>query len=188
MMSFVKRRHFLWIIFFGGIVLAAVVANATTLSRIGLDELARQATAVARVRCLGSESKWDGGEIWTETKFVVLEQEKGLLNDTVMVRLLGGRVANLNSHVDGVPVFRAGEEVYLFLWGKEGEPYRVLGWGQGTFRIARDGRSGVERVTQESAYSAFNAQARQFHGEGIRGLPLAEFHEKLRTALHRQNH
>jgi hypothetical protein len=185
-MSFVQRRRFLWILFFGGIALAAVVANATTLARLGFDELARQATAVARVRCLGSESKWDGGEIWTETKFEVVEREKGLLGNTVTVRMLGGRAANLYSHVEGVPVFRAGEEVYLFFWGKEGEPYRVLGWTQGTFRITRDRRTGVEKVTQESSYSSLDPQTRQFHGDGIRGLPVSVFHEKLRTALERQ--
>ena len=58
---------------------------------------------------------------------------------------------HLHSHVDGVPVFRAGEEVYLFLWERPGEPYRVLGWPQGTFRIARNADTGVETVTQDSA-------------------------------------
>lgn len=185
-MSYVQRRRFLWIIFVASIVLAAVVANATTLARLNFDDLAQQAAAVARLRCISSESHWDGGEIWTETQFEVVERNKGALGATVTVRMVGGRAGNFYSRVDGVPAFRSGEEVYLFLWGKPGEPYRVLGWSQGTFRIAHDARSGAERVTQESSSANFDRHSRQFHGEGIRGMAVPAFREKLRQALERR--
>lgn len=108
--------------------------------------------------------------------------KKGALPGTVTVRMLGGRVGTLSSRVDGVPTFRAGEEVYLFLWGKAGEPYRVLGWSQGTFRIARDPRSGLENVTQESSAS-LDPHTHQFQGKGIRAMPVPWFRERLRQAL-----
>lgn len=184
-MSYVQRRRFLWILFLVGIALVAVVANATTLARLSFDDLAKQSAAVARLRCLSSESAWDGGEIWTVTRFEVVERNKGLLGGIVTVRMLGGRAGNFYSRVDGVPVFRAGEEVYLFLWGKTGEPYRVLGWSQGTFRILRDAGSGVESVSQESTSSNFDPQVRKFRSEGIRGMALPVFQEKLRQALER---
>jgi len=60
-----------------------------------------------------------------------VELNKGLLGANVTVRMLGGRADGFTSRVDGVPAFRAGEEVYLFLWGKPGEAYRVLGWSAG---------------------------------------------------------
>jgi len=186
-MSYVQRRRFLWILFLAGIVLAAVVANATTLARLSFDNLAQQAAAVARLCCVGSESHWEGGEIWTETEFEVVERNKGTLGGTVTVRMLGGRAGNFYSRVDGVPAFRSGEEVYLFLWGKPGEPYRVLGWSQGTFRIARDARSGVERVTQESVSTNFDPHSRQFHSEGITAMALPAFQEQLRQALERRS-
>jgi hypothetical protein len=87
--------------------------------------------------------------------------------------------------VDGVPVFHAGEEVYLFLWGKTGEPYRVLGWSQGTFRILRNAHSGSESVSQESASFGFDPQLKKFRSEGIRGMAVQVFQEKLRQALER---
>ena len=136
-MSYTERRRFLWILFIMGLALAALVANATTLAPLSFNELAQQSVAVARLRCLSSETQWDHGEIWTDTHFDVVERYKGALQNVVTVRTLGGHSGNLHSHVDGVPAFRTGEEVYLFLWGKSGEPYRVLGWSQGTFRIAR---------------------------------------------------
>ena len=139
-MSFVQRRRFLWILFLAALGLLAIAANATTLSRLRFEELAGQATAVARLRCLGVQSRWENGEIWTETRFETLELNKGLLPGVVSVRMLGGSVGNLHSRIEGVPAFRPGEEAYIFLWGHEGEPFRVLGWSQGTFRIRRDAR------------------------------------------------
>lgn len=183
-MSYVERRRFLWILFFVALALLAVVANATTLARMRFEELAQQATAIARVRCLGARSFWENSEIWTDTSFEVLEQAKGSLPNVVRVRTLGGTLGNLHSRVEEVPSFRAGEEAYLFLWGREGEPLRVLGWSQGTFRIAHDSRTGVETVTKDSAaFPVFDRQTRRFVHGGIRNLPVAIFQLKLRKAL-----
>lgn len=186
-MSYTQRRRFLWILFVIGLVLIAIAANATTLARLRLEDLAQQSTAIARFRCLGAKSLWDQGEIWTETSFALLQSEKGALPAIVTVRTLGGQVRNLHSHVDEVPAFQPGEEVYLFLWNRDGEPYRVLGWSQGTFRIARDPQSGIEMVTQDSAGAAvFDARTRTFQRTGIRRLPVSIFREQVRKALRQQ--
>ena len=185
-MSFVQRRQFLWILFLGGLALLALAASATTLTRLRFEELAKQATAVARMRCLGAEARWENGEIWTDTRFEVVEPAKGVLPGVVTVRTLGGTIGNLHSRVEGVPEFRAGEEAYVFLWGREGEPLRILGWSQGTFRISRDTRTGVETVTQDSAVvPIFDPRTREFQRSGTRNLPVVSFQIKLRKALER---
>ena len=184
--NFRERRRFLWILFLGGLaaLALAVVLSATTLSRLRFTDLAQESTAVARLRCLSAISRWDKGEIWTETRFEVLETEKGLLPGLISVRTLGGRLEHLHARVDGVPVFRPGEEVYLFLWGAAGEPYAVLGWSQGTFRISKNSQTGAETVSQDSAAMAvFDPQTQQFRREGIRNCSMALFREKLRNAL-----
>ena len=190
-MSFAQRRRFLWICLLAGLVLLALTAafaNGTTLARLRFEDLAQQSTAVARLRCLASEFRWERGEVWTETRFEVLELNKGLLPGLVTVRTIGGTSGHLHSHVDGVPVFRAGEEVYLFLWERSGEPYRVLGWAQGTFRIARNTDSGVETVTQDSAMAPiFDPRTRSFRHGGIRNLPVGIFQLKLRKALEQKD-
>jgi hypothetical protein len=187
-MSYVQRRRFLWILFLGGLALIAMAASATTLWRLKLEDLAQESTAVARLRCLGATSQWEQGEIWTETRFEVVQPEKGTLPGIITVRLLGGNVGHLHSHVDEVPRFRAGEEVYLFLWAREGEPFQVLGWSQGTFRIARNSQSGLEMVTQDSAgTSIFDPRARTFRRGGIRNLPVSIFREKLHRAMRHEN-
>src|SRR5260370_35768621 len=93
----------------------------------------------------------------------------------------GGIIGNLHSRIDSVPAFRRGEEAYVFLWRRESEPYRVLGWSQGTFRIARDPRTGMESVTQDSAAAPiFDPRTRQFQHGGNRHLPVAVFSLKRR--------
>jgi hypothetical protein len=190
-MSFLERRRFLWMLFLlglGVLALSALLASATTLVRMPFDDLAQQSTAVARLRCLASESRWDSREIWTETRFEVLELEKGVLPGLVTVRMMGGHVGHLHSRVDGVPVFRSGEEVYLFLWNRHpSDPYAVLGWLQGTFRIAKNAESGVETVTQDSATaSIFDPGTREFRRNGIRNLPVPLFRVKLFKALQKK--
>jgi hypothetical protein len=188
-MNYWDRRRFLWVLFLTCVALLAIelAASATTLARLQFTELAQEATAVARLRCLSSESQWERGEIWTETRFEVLEQEKGLVPGLVTVRTLGGRAGHLHSRVDGVPVFHPGEEVYLFLWRREGEAYSVLGWSQGAFRIARNPQTGTETVSQDSAaMPVFDPQTREFRREGTRNVPVSIFREKLRSALERK--
>lgn len=183
-MSYAQRRRFLWALLFALMALLAVAANATTLARMRFEELVHQATAVARLRCLGVQSFWENGEIWTETRFQVIEQSKGSLPELIRVRTIGGIIENLHSRVDEVPVFRVSEEAYVFLWGREGEPFRVLGWSQGAFRIRRDPRTGLETVTQDSAAAPiFDPVTRQFRHGGIRNLPVAVFQLKLRKTL-----
>jgi hypothetical protein len=71
-MSYAERRRFRLILFLAGIVflaMSAMLANATTLVHMPFEDLAQESTAVARLKCLGAESRWDGREIWTETRF-----------------------------------------------------------------------------------------------------------------------
>jgi len=188
-MCYRLRRKLLWTLFLIGLaVLAVAAASATTLVRLGFDELAQRATAIMRVRCLGSASVWRNGEIWTDTEFEVLEVSKGTTSGIVRVSLPGGRVDHLQSRVDGVPVFRAGEEAYLFLWDANGRETYVLGWTQGTFRIAHDPQTGIARVTQESAATPiFDPATKQFRHGGVRNLLLADFQLKLKRALEKEN-
>jgi hypothetical protein len=202
-------KRCLWILLLGALVLTALVASATTLAPLSFQDLTRQATAIVRVRCLTMNTVWSDGEIWTETRFEILQTEKtdiygsdqlqnaapssaertvgrdagSATNAAITLRQLGGSIDGVRAHVDGVPQFHAGEEVYLFLWRRAGEPYRVLGWAQGTFRVARDVGTGAARVTQDSAVASFHADTRQFQTKGVRNLSLSAFQEKLRAAL-----
>jgi|SRR5579872_3482988 len=165
---------------------AATSIHATTLARLSLDQLAVAADATARVRCTGAQSRWENGQIWTVTRFDVVETMKGTLPSRITVRLPGGRVGHLTATVDGTPRFKAGDEVIVFLERSRAGEFSVTAWVEGTFRIGRDPRSGAETVTQDSSnFAVFDVAARTFHTEGIRRMAIEQFRERVATALTR---
>jgi hypothetical protein len=161
-------------------------SHATTLTRLSLDQLAKAADAVARVRCAGAESHWENGSIWTVTTFDVVETMKGNLPVQVAVRLPGGRVGHLIVSVDGTPKFSAGDESVLFLVRSPAGGFSVAGWVEGTFRVSLDPRTVRETVTQDSrAFAVFDAATRSFKTEGIRRMPIEQFRARVAAAIAR---
>lgn len=150
-------------------------------------QLVSYPSAIARVQCLGSDTRMESGEIWTDTRFRVLESEKGYLPAVIVVRQPGGKLQNIHSHVEGSPEFRPGEEVFLFLYGKPGKQFNVVGWSQGTFRIRRDRRTGMESVTQDSAeMPVYDSETQAFKKTGVRDMRTGAFVELIhREALRR---
>lgn len=160
----------------------APAARTTTLARLSLDQLTAVADAVARVRCVRTESRWEDGRIWTITTFEVVERMKGALPPQVTVRLPGGRVGHLSAAVDGTPRFVPGEDTFVFLQRVGPTEFSVAGWVQGTFRIAQD-RSGNETVAQDSSsFAVFDPASRTFRAEGVRAMPIEGFRRRIALA------
>jgi hypothetical protein len=155
-------------------------ALATTLARMSVEQMSHTAQAIVRARCVDNSTGWDAGEIWTFTSFEVQELWQGSTTPRITVRLLGGRVGNLTSSVSGIPRFRPGEEVVLFLERTQRGDFSVVSWEQGTFRIRREAATGSEIVTQDSAsFATFDPATHQFEAEGIRNLPVETFRARV---------
>jgi len=185
-MSYTQRRRFLWVLFLIGLVLVSIAAHATTLVHLRFQELVGYSSAIARVRCTGSDTRMEDGEIWTDTRFHVIEREKGYLPEQIVVRQPGGKFQNIHSRVEGAVEFRPGEEVYLFLWGKPGRQFNVVGWSQGTFRIHRDPRTGGETVTQDSAeIPVYDPASQGFIKAGAKDLQIDVFVQRIRREVSR---
>ena len=169
----------------------ATTASATTLERMSVAKMTQSAQLVVRAQCVANSAAWDGGEIWTFTSFEVEDAWKGApagAAQQVVVRLLGGSVGNLSSTVSGVPRFRPGEEVILFLQPTARGDFSIVSWVQGTFRIHRDTRSGAEIVVQDTAaFGTYDPATRQFNAEGIRNLSVAALRQRVQTALAAQS-
>jgi hypothetical protein len=160
--------------------------RATTLARLSLDQLAAGSDAVARVRFVRAESRWENGSIWTITTLDVVETLKGQLPGQIEVRLPGGRVGHLTSAVAGTPRFHPGNEAVVFLQRSHAGGFTVAGWVEGSFRISRDPRTGIETVTQDSsAFAVFDTAARAFRTEGIRRMPIEEFRARIAASVAR---
>jgi hypothetical protein len=170
--------------FCAGLLICCAAVPGTTLEKMPVERMADLARVIVRAICVSNSTGWDAGEIWTFTTFEVAEMWKGLATERVTVRLLGGTVGSLTSTVSGVPRFRTGEEVILFLEPAARGDFTVVSWQQGTFRIGSDPRGGAEIVTQDTAaFETFDPQTRQFKASGIRDLPLEAFRARVQAAV-----
>jgi hypothetical protein len=166
------------------VLAAAIEASPTTFVKMSLEQLSSATPVIVRGRCQGSMVSAVRGEIWTITSFEVREVWKGNAPAVLRVRLLGGRTAEFTSHVEGVPRFRAGEDLVLFLAPLRRGDYSVAGWAQGTFRISRGGAEAPLVVTQDTVSFLPGAFAGGVAGRGadggaVRGVPLEEFRRRV---------
>ncbi|MDE3136445.1 MAG: hypothetical protein KGL59_07710 [Acidobacteriota bacterium] len=157
----------------------AAAACATTIARMNLRQLAAASRVVVRARCLGSDSLWEGREIWTFSRFATMEAFKGSPGAEFTVRAIGGQAGGIESIVADAPRFFPGEEVILFLDPAAGG-YSVTAWDEGTFRVTRD-RAGRRFVTQGAAEEVYDRAKRRFRSENIRRMPLSTFRRKLQS-------
>jgi hypothetical protein len=179
----IPMRHFILMQVFAALLMC-LPAAATTLERMSVARMARTAPVIIRARCLASSTGWDAGEIWTLTVFETQEIWKGVAPPRVTVRLIGGRWGNLNSSVSGVPRFKPGEEIVLFLEPTPRGDFSVVSWAQGTFRMHRDPRTGEERITQDTAaFPTFDPRTRRFEPSGVRWWPLDNLRAEVAAAL-----
>jgi hypothetical protein len=169
-------------------LLACPSVTPTTLAHMSVAKLTHVSGLILRARCVENSTAWDAGEIWTFTTYEPTEVWKGSTQSRVSVRLLGGRIGNLTSNVSGVPRFRTGEDVVLFLVPTTRGDFSVVSWVQGTFRIHRDQRTGEDMVTQDSAsFDTFDPSTRKFAASGIHDLPLNELRSQVAAALRQES-
>jgi len=178
------RSSFLFALLPLAISLAASGITATTLARMSVTQMSQIAPVIVRARCLANSTRWDAGDIWTFSTFAVEEIWKGSVSARITVRLLGGTAGNLTSTIDGIPRFRPGETVVLFLEPTSRGDLSVLSWQQGTFRVRLSPRGAQEIVTQDTAsFSTFDSATRRFEVGGIHELPVDALHQQVRAAI-----
>jgi hypothetical protein len=166
------------------VFLMCAAAAATTLARMTIEQMTRASQLVVRAKCLGNSTDLDAGEIWTFSEFQVVDTWKGTPPSNVTVRLLGGHAGNLVSSVSGVPRFRPGEEVVLFLEPTRKGDFSVVSWVQGTFRIRRNSRTGEEWAAQDTAdFILPGSAAEASTTRGALGMRVIALHERVATAV-----
>jgi hypothetical protein len=155
------------------------VAGATVFLPTDLNDLSRDAVAIARGRIVAVDAQWTDGRRSIET-LVTLETEtylKGSLGQVVQFRVPGGSLGRFRSVVVGAPSFAVGQRVIVFL-GSRGPtvPY-VLGMSQGVFRLSQSPQ-GDWLVTPPSISAAAD-------GPIVRGIrrpsPLGDFERDVRA-------
>jgi hypothetical protein len=155
--------------------------------RYDLQSLAAEAERIFVGRCTAAATEQVGDRLYTRVELAVDDMVKGRPARRVQMRLPGGVLNGRRSQMVGMPAFRPGEEVVLFV--TEDDPVHgawPLGLAQGKFRIERRGVAKTAYVVQDLAGISFpeGAVAKR---AGVGGAPfprgLDEFLAQLRSML-----
>lgn len=139
------------LLFVGLAVIAPLTpARATTLVRLGLEQLAQASTDIVRGHVVSQESRWnaDHTRIITITTVAVEDCLKGHATGNLVIEQPGGTVGNFRVRVAGTALFRQDTSYLLFLEPAASDSSRSLlvGMTQGAYPIYRDATTQEERV------------------------------------------
>ncbi|MCA9608932.1 MAG: hypothetical protein KC619_25190 [Myxococcales bacterium] len=141
------------------ITLIPAAASATVMVEVPIEDMARDADAIVMGRVVSTEVRVvidpvRGAMPHTLTQIRVAEWIAGSGGATVVVDELGGEIQGQGLAIAGTPVYRAGEEVIVFLERADGR-LRTYAMAQGRFEIRR-GIGGVpDYVTRDLSDVAF---------------------------------
>jgi hypothetical protein len=122
-------------------------ALATIVVHYDLDALTTAADVVVVGHVEAQRSKWEGARIVTDYEVRVSLPVVGASGSRMVVRTLGGRVGEWAQMAHGVPQFKVGQDVLLFLErDSAGDLHRVIGMAQGRLTVARDAQGRVWAV------------------------------------------
>ena len=158
------------------VLFLATWARATTVERLGLEDLVKKSGAIVVGKVTGSRTYWSADHklILTDYTIDVDENIKGQNRRRVAVTTLGGKIGDRELHVSGMPAFQTGENAVLFI-EQSGAYETVVGLGQGKFTIT----SG--EVTNSVGGLAFPDGK---PGNPLK-MPLQTFKNQIRTLLNR---
>jgi hypothetical protein len=158
------------------VLLIATWSHATTVERLGLEDLVKKAGTIVVGKVTGSRTYWSADHklILTDYTIDVDENIKGQNRRRVAVTTLGGKIGDRELHVSGMPALQTGENAVLFI-EQSGAYEIVVGMGQGKFTITNG------EVTNSVGGLAFP--------DGKPGnpmkMPLQTFKNQIRTLLNR---
>jgi len=146
-----RLSHFFVVAFAALALVLAQAASATTVQKFTLQELTKKAASIVVGTVVDGTSSWDASkkEIYTYYTISVSQPVKGSKNgETITIRQLGGTVGNIASIVPGMPSFKKGEEVVLFLTQKDAAGYPwVMGLQQGKYSVVE--QDGLKMVRND---------------------------------------
>lgn len=118
------------------VLLFAGSSYATTVQRLGLEDLVKKAHTIVVGRVVNSRTYWNSNRklIFTSYTIQVDESIKGQAAGSLEVTTIGGKIGDVELHVAGMPAFQNGENAVVFV-EQSGAFQTVLGLGQGKFTV-----------------------------------------------------
>src|SRR5262245_44016999 len=184
-----KKRSPLVVCFLAWALLKCLVAEATTVEKLSLEEMTRRSKKIVVGRCISTESRWNEKNtlILTFSKFSVSEDLKGESSGSITVMTVGGTVNGVTQTVAGTPQFAADQEVVLFLEGTKSGQWQPVGLSQGRYRILRESRTGQQEVVHDlSGLELYDPSTRASGPPKLYRMPLESFLVQVRSLIQTQ--
>ena len=177
-------------------LLGASLASATTVQKFTVRDLAKKSESIVLARVEDETARMDEGskEIYTYVTLRVIEGVKGSKSNSngksknaeelITIRQLGGAYGKYISVVPGMPTFKKGEEVVVFLSQKDraGYPW-VMGLQQGKYSVTTDD-NGFKQVRNDmDGLSVVGDNGLRTEVKGSTVQPLASFLDGIKTQL-----
>lgn len=154
---------------------------ATTVFRMELKEVVGKADAIVEGHVESVYSQWDAQYrlVFTYISIGVDEFLKGEPRRSLLIRQLGGRIGSLDMNVAGMPQFREGEQVLLFLRRHNNGTFEVVGLDQGRYQIV-----GSVAIAHVSGIDLVDPKSGQIVRPAfVDRMPLAAFKAKIREMM-----
>jgi hypothetical protein len=163
-------------------LLAAVAAlgHATTLQKLGMDEMIRESTGIERAKVLGSYAAPVGRDIYTYYQLEILEALKGAGQRQIAIP--GGASGGSRQVVPGAPELVKGQEYVLFYWTSKTGLTQLLGLSQGLFRERADVAGNPMLVRPASTETMLNKDGKPIQDKA-ESLRLSDLRTRVRLAL-----
>jgi hypothetical protein len=139
-------------------------AEATTLTRLDLDDLTAESSAVVYGKIVASRVEWNRSKTMIFTIYTVHADQylKSALGPVFELHEPGGVLDGIGMSVAGVPAFTVGQEAVLFVWTDQHGQHQVTGFEQGSFPVRTDPQTGakvLDRVVRLGSVRAPNPAA-----------------------------
>ena len=166
-----------------GLAVSLVQLGAATLSRLSLDDMIGQSTAIARVRILGSYAAYRGPVIYTYYRAQVVERWKGSADTAIEVALPGGAANGSRQDFPGTPQLIEGKEYFLFLWTSRSGLTQIVGLTQGLFDLAQNPDGALTAIRAATTNSLLDPHTGQTVKDGPIRMQLKDLTSHIRTLL-----
>jgi hypothetical protein len=150
------------------LTLANFSAQATTLLRLGLGDMAQDSTAIARVKIVAASEVLRGSDVFTVYRFETLESLKRPASGGLQtVAVPGGAAGGIRQVVAGAPVLRVGGEYVLFLWTSRSGLTQIVGLSQGLFEVSRESSNRLQVTRAAASEQMLDATGRAVRPETV---------------------
>jgi len=125
--------------------------RATTVLPLDLESLVQQSGTIAQVTVGNlqnlSRGTPESSPIVTRVTFVIQKVYKGRASGNVDVDFLGGTIGTRRMSIQGMPQFKQGQRLIVFLANPANKPISgTIGLDQGVLRIVYDPQTGADRI------------------------------------------